>query len=310
MVKMRRKMVVAVFAGVLLLILGGGLASFAAEGIYSDFQPGARAQGMGGAFVGVADDVNAAWWNPAGIAQQEKGAFTFLYSNPFSISGFTLNYLSWVAPGTLDFVNGGFALSYLKVSSKLEENWDTTNEMVAPEMWILSLAGTAAEDKLYYGINLKGVSVSAEHTDEGTIRRGGVAGDIGLFYNITDRFSMGLVTKNLAASLGGEGFPRSLRVGFAGKFMDNKLILAADFNSKEYVEGKEEVWQTHFGIEWAVTDAVALRLGSDKGNFTAGFGFKFSLPGKYAPDASLDYVYTSNDDLESTSRFSFTILFK
>ncbi len=29
---------------------------------------GARALGMGGAFVGVADDVTAIWWNPAGLA--------------------------------------------------------------------------------------------------------------------------------------------------------------------------------------------------------------------------------------------------
>ncbi len=27
-----------------------------------------RAQGMGGAFVGVADDATASWWNPAGLA--------------------------------------------------------------------------------------------------------------------------------------------------------------------------------------------------------------------------------------------------
>jgi hypothetical protein len=33
---------------------------------------GIRAQGMGGAFVAMADDATATWWNPAGIA---KGAF-------------------------------------------------------------------------------------------------------------------------------------------------------------------------------------------------------------------------------------------
>lgn len=33
---------------------------------------GPRAQGMGGAFVAVADDASAAWWNPAGLA---SGAF-------------------------------------------------------------------------------------------------------------------------------------------------------------------------------------------------------------------------------------------
>src|SRR5262245_65286847 len=29
---------------------------------------GIRAQGMGGAFVAVADDATAGWWNPAGLA--------------------------------------------------------------------------------------------------------------------------------------------------------------------------------------------------------------------------------------------------
>jgi hypothetical protein len=44
---------------------------------------GTRAQGMGGAFVGVADDATASWWNPAGLATGayfnvvlEKGAMT------------------------------------------------------------------------------------------------------------------------------------------------------------------------------------------------------------------------------------------
>ena len=29
---------------------------------------GTRAQGMGGAFVGIADDASAVYWNPAGLA--------------------------------------------------------------------------------------------------------------------------------------------------------------------------------------------------------------------------------------------------
>ncbi|PWT84196.1 MAG: hypothetical protein C5B57_05305, partial [Blastocatellia bacterium] len=33
---------------------------------------GIRAQGLGGAFVAVADDATATWWNPAGLA---SGAF-------------------------------------------------------------------------------------------------------------------------------------------------------------------------------------------------------------------------------------------
>jgi hypothetical protein len=40
--------------------------SVAAAQRFDDF--GVRAQGMGGAFVAVADDASATWWNPAGLA--------------------------------------------------------------------------------------------------------------------------------------------------------------------------------------------------------------------------------------------------
>src|SRR5262245_22284447 len=35
--------------------------------LYEDV--GTRAQGLGGAFVAVADDATATWWNPAGLAK-------------------------------------------------------------------------------------------------------------------------------------------------------------------------------------------------------------------------------------------------
>lgn len=37
---------------------------------------GSRALGMGGAFVAVADDPTAAWWNPAGLASGQPGSVT------------------------------------------------------------------------------------------------------------------------------------------------------------------------------------------------------------------------------------------
>ncbi len=39
---------------------------------------GARAMGMGGAFIAVADDATAASWNPAGLGQLERPEFTFV----------------------------------------------------------------------------------------------------------------------------------------------------------------------------------------------------------------------------------------
>lgn len=44
---------------------------------------GARALGMGSAFVSVADDATAAYWNPAGLARIPSGAFSAMYSDVF-----------------------------------------------------------------------------------------------------------------------------------------------------------------------------------------------------------------------------------
>ena len=76
---------------------------------------GARALGMGGAFIGVADDATAASWNPAGLIQLETpevsivGAYnhrtedtTYVAfpeaSGPQSVSTYDLNYLSVAYP--------------------------------------------------------------------------------------------------------------------------------------------------------------------------------------------------------------------
>jgi len=48
------------------LVLCPASAAFAQR--FDDF--GVRAQGMGGAFVAVADDASATWWNPAGLANE------------------------------------------------------------------------------------------------------------------------------------------------------------------------------------------------------------------------------------------------
>ena len=73
---------------------------------------GARARGMGGAFLGLSDDASAASWNPAGLVQLNKiqTSFSFLtatlkneYDNPFSSTSFdktisTINYASFLIP--------------------------------------------------------------------------------------------------------------------------------------------------------------------------------------------------------------------
>jgi hypothetical protein len=76
---------------------------------------GARALGMGGAFIGVADDATAASWNPAGLIQLETPEMSFVgaynhrsedttyvafpeASGPQSVTTWDVNYLSAAYP--------------------------------------------------------------------------------------------------------------------------------------------------------------------------------------------------------------------
>ncbi len=81
------KIEIVLVAGILLFILSrigfgtpfgaGNAAQFLRSGV------GARAIGMGGAFVAVADDVNAAYWNPAGLIQSARVSVGGAYESRF-----------------------------------------------------------------------------------------------------------------------------------------------------------------------------------------------------------------------------------
>lgn len=58
---------------IVLAIAAIGSLSYAQESVdFNIMGTGARARGMGGAFIGVADDATAVGWNPAGLAQLDK----------------------------------------------------------------------------------------------------------------------------------------------------------------------------------------------------------------------------------------------
>ncbi len=63
---------------------------------FLSIEVGARAIGMGGAFVAVANDATALYWNPAGIARISGGSATF-------------NHTDWLADTNFDFA--GLALN-------------------------------------------------------------------------------------------------------------------------------------------------------------------------------------------------------
>ena len=59
---------------------GAHAAEFLSHGV------GARALGMGSAFVAIADDATATYWNPAGLTKVKKHSFSAMYSDTFNTS--------------------------------------------------------------------------------------------------------------------------------------------------------------------------------------------------------------------------------
>ena len=100
----------------------------------SSFNPvgsGARALGMGGAFIAVANDATAASWNHGGLFQRNKPELSIVYDNMYrkeersikekyqshnqSLSLTGLNYLSFTYPFTLINRNMIFSINYQKL---------------------------------------------------------------------------------------------------------------------------------------------------------------------------------------------------
>ena len=69
-----------VWPAALALVLAGGTEARAQGVSLSRAGSGARAAGMGDAFVAVSDDGTAASWNPAGLAQLRQPEFSFVYA--------------------------------------------------------------------------------------------------------------------------------------------------------------------------------------------------------------------------------------
>ncbi|MBN2564736.1 MAG: hypothetical protein JXB46_03410, partial [Candidatus Eisenbacteria bacterium] len=81
-----------ILAGVLACLVLGPFVAGAANKYAGEFLThgvGARALGMGSAFVAVADDVTAGYWNPAGVADVDGRAVQLMHSETF---GDVVNY--------------------------------------------------------------------------------------------------------------------------------------------------------------------------------------------------------------------------
>jgi len=280
--------------------------------------PGARAVAMGEAFVAIADEPAALYWNPAGIVQIKTRQVSFMHN--FWFQGVNYEHLAYVqelpGPGNEKF---GFSLIFLHSGDMVRTLEDasgnyagTGNNFSASD---LCLSFSYAWDMGYnhsLGVNLKFINSSIDD-----VAGNALAVDMGYLFRATPWLSVGINAQNGVVSMpirfyrgktpvsASHSLPINGKIGLAYKLMQNRFIIALDFNFP--VENRVNY---HIGAEYRLTDSLFLRAGYKTdfaqdnvlSGLSIGAGYTFK-------GYTLDYAFVPYGDLGFTHRISVLVKF-
>jgi hypothetical protein len=253
---------------------------------------GARPLGMGGAFTAISDDATALFWNPAGLAQVERKQVTIAYSQMFE--GRKQGLLGLACPSPLGTVGLGWMSYGVGGISKRGPDGQAQGEFSDLEN-TLSLAwakGTKLGSLgLMAGGNLKFLYQKLDES-----KATGWGADIGAIARLKlpgllKRLALGIAVQNLGANLKWDTeskhtdrLPTNARVGTALSL--SRMTLAVDIERDNHQNSAY-----HWGAEYWIAKAIALRTGLDNGDVTAGVSFR--LPSGLL-GTQLDYGFSAD----------------
>lgn len=311
---------------------GAEIAKYAGE--FMSTGVGARALGMGGAYVATGGDVTYGYWNPAGLAQLDFPEIAAMHSERFAG---VVNY-DYVGIATPFRATESLGLSAIRLGvddipytavprpdlvqdttfTDAEGNIRVNRPYVdryvsdAEYAFYFSYAKRHAS-RFFYGANVKLV-----HKGVGDNSAWGIGFDIGAMWNPWRDLRLGanfqdMTTTLLAWDTGRqELISPTLKTGvsypFALPFLQSRLLLAGDADIR--FEGRETASQfsagpmsfdVRLGGEISFYNIIALRVGRDDlGYFTAGAGISL-------PRLDVDYAFMQHTELQETHRISLRI---
>jgi len=262
---------------------------------------GARALALGEAYVAVADDITAIYWNPAGLVQLTQPEAGFTYNEWFEDIGY--HFFGYSHP--LNSSNLAFSVYYLGGGDvqSMDAVGNPTGEFSVYDLALAFSYSRKLVKGLSAGLNFKFIK---EKLDD---RVGNAfAFDLAALYKTgIDNLDLGLNIQNIGTRIEfireSASLPLNFRFGMAYKlFPHNPLTLALDFNKL-----KNEGAYFGIGAECWITDYAALRIGSKfdpdiKDRIRFGLGFKVK-------NLRLDYAYTPHKILGDTHQFSAGLYF-
>ncbi len=288
------------------------LTNFSAAGLFDDRYPSARALGMGGAMVAVANDVWAGYYNPAGLADVQNYYVASSYNMPFGYSFFRNYFIAGTAElpenyGAVSISFQDFGVNYLG------------NEMSTEYTAAISHGFYLMKDihsSLSFGYNLKlyhwklGESVGTWNESDGVYLNDGLelgsastfGIDIGAQASLYGRTFIGVYLININAPTIGANtkhdLPQRIVIGAAYK-PQNGVTTSLTFNKTVGFDT-----QVEGGFEFQIMEFFALRLGvgTNPNRFSGGIGINYER-------IQFDYALRTHPVLSETHLFGLSYMF-
>ncbi len=267
---------------------------------------GARAAGMGSAYVSIADDASAVYWNPAGVARITRNVIA-------------INHCDWAADVSFSqaayvfdprYIPGMMALHVRSLYMpeqmvRTVEKPDGTGEKFDNGDIAASLTyARSLTDKFSAGITFNYInsSLADQHADA-------YAFDFGTLYDTGfQSLRIGLAIQNIGTEMkfieGTVKLPTMFRVGMSMSLYQDeqfRVISAVDFSHPP--DNNE---RANIGGEVGYKDFLYLRAGYgflyDEEGLSAGLGFK--VPTSLNSEASVGYAFSDMGNLGSIHRIS------
>ena len=256
---------------------------------------GARALGMGKAYVAVAEEGDTIFTNPAGLG--EIDAFQFTSMSGSIMEDMHYSMFGGVYPlGEKQAVGVGF-VSARTGGIELRDSGGVLLGISNFENSVLFASyGRKLTDKLSFGISLKRFIQDGSHLNDGD--GNGVNLDVGILQRDIGWLSAGVVAQNILdfsaihyRNGGRDKLPRVIKVGSrmyvlgqgfqAARFSPIELVLI--FDADFYLEASKPTL-THIGAEYSPTHSFTLRAGIDQDQMStlglsiafAGIGFHYA----------------------------------
>ena len=269
-----------------------------------------RAVAMGEAFLPIADDVSAAFYNPGGLSLlQERQLFLSHLEWPANIQ---LEYAAFGMPtpnlgGVISFSTAILHMDDMEVTTPFYPNGTGQTFTASDYMMGLSYSRFLT-DKFAFGVTVKYIQLYAHD-----ISAGGWSADVGTYYDTgfkSMKIAMAVTNFGPDMEFITEKFP--LPINFSMGFSMEALDMGPHRITTAFVGShpSDNAERYNIGVEYLFNNILSLRAGYkvnyDNEDFSFGGGLQTSL-GTLA--ARLDYAYVPFEFLEESHRFSLNIGF-